>query len=408
MKRIWIIPVVVAVLVVAALAAWRNLKLKEFFSTQYPELDGGTYDQSLSKDGLSYLVPPSQVYDSGLGANGVPALNDPEYIDVYAADEFLADEIFGLDVEAGGVHYFYPFQIMNWHEVVNDTLNDVPLAITYSTLCGTPIVYERTVAGAEVNFSVSGKIYNSASLLTDGSSETLWNQATGEAIVGLEVGQMLTRYPSVVMPWRVFKDEFENGLVLSNITGYDREYGRHPYGGYETAPFIYFPVNHLNDRQQPKEIVFDVTNGEDHIAYSIKNLGFQTEPNITLGEGKTALNVVAFMDIETKVTRVFNRSLDGQVLSFIRDSENPDQFKDHETGSIWNQEGQAVRGKLRGTQLTQLIAPPAYAFCYSAMYPDAWVSGDEIFDWDGDGIQEGRDEGPTKKAVNEEPLQLTE
>src|SRR5262245_7551564 len=114
MKRAWIIPIVVAVLVVIALFIWRAVKFDRFFAGNYPELDGGTYATAINKDGDDYLVPPDQIYDNGLGADGVPAINEPKYVDIYAADEVLADEIFGIDVAAGGTHYFYPYQIMNW------------------------------------------------------------------------------------------------------------------------------------------------------------------------------------------------------------------------------------------------------------------------------------------------------
>ncbi len=390
MKRAWLIPLVVAALTVVGLVVWRSVKFDRLLAGNYPELDGGVYSSPLSKGGVQYLVPPNQIYDNQLGAEGIPAINEPKYVDIYTADEVLADEVFGLDVEAGGQHYFYPFQILNWHEVVNDTLNGVPLAITYSTMCGSPVVYERTVNGAVVNLSVSGKIYNSSSLLTDGTSSTLWHQLSGLAIAGDQVGDSLTRYPSVAMPWSTWRDAYPNGRVLSIETGYAREYGRHPYGGYETSKVMYFPVNHLNDHLPPKEKVFDVTNGQDHIAYAAKYLGFQNEPNLTIGQGENVLNTVGMMDFETGVVKVFNRQVADKLLTFVRDGA---EFTDQETGTTWNLDGLATAGELRGTQLEQIIAPVSYVFCYSAMYPQAVISGDEIFDWDGDGVVEGALEG---------------
>ena len=398
MKRVWIIPVVAAVVVIIGLAIWRTVKFDNLFAREYPALDGGVYSTPVTKNGEKYLVPPNEVYDSGLGTDGVLPINSPKYTDVYTADQQLADEIFGIDVEAGGVHYFYPYQIMNWHEVVNDTLNGVPLAITYSTLCGTPIVYERTINDTAVDFAVSGKIYNDASLLTDGTSSTLWNQATGQAIVGQTVGQQLTRYPALTMPWSVWKDTYPNGQVLSMDTGYARKYDHHPYGAYETSPTMFFPVNHLNEHLKPKVKVYDVTNGLTHVAYAAEYLPAQTEPNLTVGEGETALQTVAMMDYETEVVKVFNRTVDGRVLTFVRAG---NQFTDKETGSAWNLDGLSIHGELRGTQLAPVIAPAAYAFCYSAMYPTAAISGDEIFDWDGDGTVEGAGEGATSHPASQ-------
>lgn len=391
MKRAWLIPLVVAIAVVIGLFVWRAIKFDRLFAGNYPELAGGVYDAPVAVHGEKYLVPPDEIYDSGLGVDGTPAINDPQYVDTFTADEVLADEIFGLDVEVEGTHYFYPYQILNWHEVVNAKIGGRALAITYSTLCGTPIVYERTLGGQEVELMVSGKVYNSVSLLTDGKSSTLWNQATGQAIVGQEVGQQLTRYPSIVMSWANFKSLYASGQVLSADTGFAREYGRHPYGGYETSATMFFPVNNLNSHLGAKEIVFDVTNGQEHAAYSLKYLGFQQEPNLTLGEGEEALGTVAMMNYTTKVTKVFNREVDGQMLTFVRDDER--FFIDNETGSTWGLDGLAVDGELAGTQLEQLIAPASYAFCYSAMYPKSVISGDELFDWDGDGVVEGEGEG---------------
>ena len=76
---------------------------------------------------------------------------------------------------------FYPYSIMNWHEIVNDTIDGKDVAITFCPLCGSALIFDRLLPdGQTVKFGVSGKLYNSNLLMYDDVSETLRSQALGK------------------------------------------------------------------------------------------------------------------------------------------------------------------------------------------------------------------------------------
>lgn len=367
-----------AVVVVAAVGfyVWRTTSLDGQSQRAWPELDGGVYVDAVKDGGLDYLVPPDQVYDNGQGIDGHPRLIDPKYVDINTADEKIADDLRGIAVEVNGQHRFFPYQIMNWHEVVHTTIADKPLLVTYSALTGSAMVYEPDIFGEPRMFGDSGKIYNNATLLYDESSSTLWNQSTGQAIVGEAIGQQLTIYPSTIMRFDEWKDENPTGLVLSTDTGYARDYGRHPYGAYEKTTQVFYPLNHLDERLSPKEDVYRVEAGDQSFIFSTSILGAQTAPNETVGEGESAVEVVALMDYETFTTRVYNRVVDDRVLTFVREGKT--KITDEETDTTWSLTGLGLRGELAGMQLELVPSSHHYAFAQFAMFPNTRISGYEI------------------------------
>lgn len=368
--------VIVAALGFAGYRLWGTHQVNQ--AGRWPELQGGVYAEPVSFDGLKYLVPPNEVYATGLSSEDRPALFQPKMVDIATADTKLADDLEGLAVDIGEAHYFYPFQILNWHETVNDELNGVPLAITYSPLTGSAAVYSGladATTGERFVFSDSGKTYNNALLMSDAHG-TLWNQTSGQALVGESVGQFLTIYPSSVMSWAVWKDAYPNGLTLSTDTGFARDYGRHPYASYETTKAIYFPVNHTDSRVSPKELVYRI----DHAGLTAVFIKSEISPNkasdLILGEGDGALHLTAFADREMDTVRFYNRVVDGRTLTFEYDRKQKTMI-DVETGSQWSVTGVAISGSLRGTALMEIPATRHYAFAHFAMFPNTLISGEE-------------------------------
>lgn len=378
-----LLPLVVVVGAALAFAGWRMWGTEKGIDGTWPELNGGVYAEPVAKGGLQYLVPPDQIYDSGLEPDDRPALTDPSMVDIATADAKLADDLEGIAVSVGGVHRFYPFQILNWHEVVNTEVNGVPLVVTYSALTGSAVVYED-----DRHFSDAGKVYNNALLLqTDGDGDTLWNQTTGQAIVGEDVGDTLKIYPSSVMSWDTWKDLYPSGLTLGPETGFARDYGRHPYASYETSPGIFFPLNHTFGKVEPKDLVYRVENGDQPLIFMKRYLPMQNDPNAVLEQGDGAVSVVAFYDEDQDIVRVFDRTHNGQVLTFTYDG---GVITDEETGSRWSPEGVALSGELRGAALTEIPATRHYAFAHFAMYPNTQISGEDLLPED-DVVQEGQE-----------------
>lgn len=159
----------------------------------------------------------------------IPSVDDPSFISVNEAKEILPSDSIGIGLTHKGIKRFYPFLMLATREIVNDVVAGDPLLITYCPLCGTGIVFERTVDGQPEEFGVSGMLwqsnllmYNRAVALED---RNLWSQVLGEAVVGNRAGEQLTIVPSDIVRFGEWTDVNQDAEVLT--TGSVRD----PYDG---------------------------------------------------------------------------------------------------------------------------------------------------------------------------------
>lgn len=351
----------------AAIGGYRLWNDRQTAQSAWPSIDGGVYAASVTRDGITSLVPGDEVYESGVGEDGVPALTSPKYASVLASDAVIADDLPGIDLEINGEHRFYPVQILNWHYVINDTWGGKDIAITYCPLCGTPIVYDRTAGGRTLTFSVTGKVYNNNTILKDNETGSLWVQGLGMAVQGELIGTKLSTIPSAFMSWKDWKDAYPGGSVLSTNTGIARDYTRHPYGGYDTSAGVYFPNNHQDPNFGSKWVVYGVTDGTNGVGFAdtvLKGYGMVEEK---LGDTP----IIAVYDFDLEMIRVFSvKNPDGSAMDFSYDFAKR-RLTDDATGSVWNSEGVAMSGAMKGQALTEIATIRGYWFCLSSLNP-AW------------------------------------
>ena len=333
------------------------------------ELENGLLKEPVTENGTSYLIPPNLIYDAGFDQESTPAIDASAFVSVDEADTLLADEVFGIVVPAGDVARFYSYQILNWHEVVNETIGDEKLAVTHCTLCRSSVVYNRVVDGQELHFEVSGKVYNNNTLLRDRETGSLWLQATGLAVSGELMGKQLTMKPAPVMTWGSFKEAFPSAEALSVETGFERDYTRHPYTTYDTAETIYFPLTTTDNRLTYKWIVNGVEVNDEFLAFSERIMeGEPVQHDVVGGEP-----VVAFHDRKTGVTSIFSAKMtNGETLAFTF-NEDGETITDA-SGSTWTVFGLAIDGERAGERLTQLAAPDMFWFCWASLHPDTRVN----------------------------------
>jgi uncharacterized protein DUF3179 len=222
--------------------------------------------------GVRYIVDPSLLIAGGPPKDGIPSIDNPLYISMEEADEWIADDELVLALIYKGVKRVYPLQILVWHEIVNDVVAGDPLLITFCPLCGSGIAYERTIDGNPVAFGTSGFLYNSNLVMYDRQTETYWSQINGMAIVGELSGQELTPISLDTVVWKDWKLSHSDSEVLSQNTGFARDYGRDPYGSYHAASYIWFPVAGQDDRIHPKTVVFGVEIDGVYVAYCEEDL----------------------------------------------------------------------------------------------------------------------------------------
>ena len=223
-------------------------------------------------DGVKYIVDPRKIRGGGPAKDGIPSIDNPIFVSVEEADAWVEDDELALAIVYEGVKRVYPFQVMVWHEIVNDTIAGDPILITYCPLCGSGIAYERKINGGEVEFGTSGKLYNSNLLMYDRLTDSYWTQIGGQAIVGELSGTKLTPISVDVVAWADWSKAHPDSEVLSKETGFIRSYGRDPYEDYYENTSIWFPLEHSDDRAHPKTFVFGIEVNGVHKAYKESDL----------------------------------------------------------------------------------------------------------------------------------------
>jgi hypothetical protein len=222
---------------------------------------------TVEADGLpTPLVSAGELTEGGPAPDGIPPIDEPKF--VTAADvSFIEDREPVIAVTVGEETRAYPIQILIWHEIVNDTIDGVPVAVTYCPLCNSAFVWDRRVDGKVHDFGTSGKVWNSSLVMYDRQTRSLWAHFTGEAIAGQRTGVQLESVPAAIVGWDEFREGHPEALVLSRDTGTRRSYGQNPYPGYDdvdTPPFLF--EGEADGRLAAKERVVGIESGGDAVA----------------------------------------------------------------------------------------------------------------------------------------------
>ncbi len=315
-------------------------------------------------DGVRHIIPLDKIRSGGPARDAIPSIDAPVFT---AADDagHVDDSDIVLGLEINGDARAYPLSILVWHEIVNDVVGATPVAVTYCPLCYTSQVFERVLDGTMVEFGTSGKLYNSNLVMYDRTTESYWSQALGQAIAGELAGQCLKIIAFDVIMWGDWKALHPDSLVLGTDTGNARPYGTDPYGDYYTSEGVWFPVENLDGRMHPKEIILGLDMGDTYKAYKQADLDGAGLINDRVG------NIpILLVSMFEGNARAFDRNLNGEVLDFEFTGE---RILDLQTRSEWDYSGTAVLGPHKGESLQRLAASPGFWFEWASFHPDTLV-----------------------------------
>jgi len=175
----------------------------------------------------SAIVPTEHFHGSRFVRDRIPALTDPEFTAMGEADFPADDEV--LVFTRNGETHVYPYRVMIWHEVVNDTVGGQDIVATYCPLCGTGMVFDRQVDGEQLTFGNSSMTYKDDLVLYDHQTDSLWSQLMAQAITGPMAGKKLELLPSEQMTFGAAREHYPEARVLSRDTGYSRPYNAERY-----------------------------------------------------------------------------------------------------------------------------------------------------------------------------------
>lgn len=308
----------------------------------------------------------------------IPSIDAPQFVDIATADTYLEDVEPVVYLQIGDDVRAYPVQILIWHEIVNDVVGGEPVAVTYCPLCNSAVTYRRVIGDEIVTFGTSGALYNSALVMYDRTTESLWTHYDGRAVIGALTGVELDPISAPLLAWADFKDQFPDGIVLDrDRTGARRDYGTNPYGGYDdvgSSPFLF--RGDADTRAELLRRVVGVVIGEDAKAWTLDGL-MDGVASVTSGElagqdlvilwkagQASALDSSAISGgFDVGSVGVFDPHVDGRTLTF--EATGPGFF-DIETGTQWSITGRALDGELAGAQLTPVPHLDTFWFSWSS------------------------------------------
>lgn len=299
-----------------------------------------------------------------LWENEIPAVYSPQF----TRQNYLSPEEDIIGVYLGGEARAYPIKIMNWHEVVNDVVGGVPIAITYCPLCGTGIVFSRVVEDEELTFGVSGRLYKSNLVMFDNETESLWSQITGEAILGPLHGRRLQWVFSLTLYWSDWKEQHPDSLILmpplpqcaGGRTGDEcRDYTVDPYMGYRLSTVVYsdFGGEYRDTILHPKTTILGIEIGGVAMAY----------PLIVLEETQVLHDVLNRQQILATFVNGSAQAFDPGGRRFMPFEEGA--MKDDE-GAVWNR---LTGESLSGQKLQPLKTTRAMWFAWAQFQPGSGV-----------------------------------
>ncbi|MBH0231717.1 DUF3179 domain-containing protein [Halobacillus yeomjeoni] len=341
--------------------------------------------ENLSKDWKTdwskHTIPYEEIISGGPPRDGIPSIDDPKFLSVKEARDWLAPTEPVMVVDINKDARAYPLQILIWHEIVNDTVGGRPILVSYCPLCNSAIVFDRQIKNRTFEFGTSGLLVNSDLVMYDRTTETLWQQLTGEAIVGDLVGEKLKMLNSNLVSFNDFTSAHPDGKILSRVTGYDRKYGHNPYPGYDGRQESYFQTGQDLGRLPAMERVVSISmNGIDR-AYPYSLLKEKKVVNDKIGNQEVVIfykkgtnsaldsQVIANAE-DVGSSGAFDPSVDGKELRFeLKNGEIVDQ----QTHSTWNILGQSTSGPLKGKQLKDVVHGDHFWFSWVAFKPETTI-----------------------------------
>jgi hypothetical protein len=320
-------------------------------------------------------VDRAEIQSGGVPRDGIPPIYEPKFAPVSEVDWLAPTDPVAV-LRVGAEAKAYPLAILMFHEMANDVLAGKPVLMTFCPLCNSVIAFERSLDGKTHEFGVSGMLRNSDLIMWDHQTESLWQQFTGEAIVGDLTGSKLKMLPSTLVSFAEFASAYPKGLVLTRETGKPGRYGRNPYRGYDRsdAPFLF--RGKLDKRLHPTARVIAIEHGQG-VAFRHDALMEAHVLQGSLGEDRIVLlhrpGANSAMDSprirdgrDVGSAAVYKAEVDGRGLTF---EWRNDGFVDKETGSSWNIFGEARTGELKGSQLTPVLHFNHFWFAWAAFHP---------------------------------------
>jgi Protein of unknown function (DUF3179) len=295
-------------------------------------------------------------------------LNDPVWTDAY--DHLRGDDpVLGLYL--GRRAWALPWWIMRRRHVANLAFYDRPVLVTLCRICSSAAAFRAEVEGRRLTFRPRGH-YNGTILLDDESTGSLWSPFTGVALAGVMRGAALERLPLSQCRWSEWLSMHPTTQVLYGEQALRARHGNQlSPGSPGIGPTMCATlVRPLDERLPHNTLVLGVENGANSRAYPLEALA-RIGP--VLNDSLGGAEMVVRCRPGTLQALAFHRRVGNRVLVF--GCSEAGEVCDEQTGSVWNEMGEAVSGPLAGTQLAYFNSGIDEWYAFAAYHPDT-----ELFD----------------------------
>ena len=303
------------IIVIAGLFIWQvflrgDFNLPKGGETKLEKIEIGEAEKEIMvTDGVKHSIPLDEILSGGPPKDGIPSIDNPKLVSIKEANEWLKDNEPGIAFSRDDTHRFYPYQIIVWHEIVNDTVEGERILVTYCPLCLTGYVFDPLVLGERVEFGTSGKLWKSNLVMYDRKTDSLWSQVLGVAVVGEMTGTKLEVLPSDQIRFGKWKKQFPNGEVLSRDTGASRFYGSSPYGDYFSVTNLSLSLAKPTDTRLSNDaFVFGIVINDKAKAYNTESV----KAKGTVVDVFEGTKLILRYDKELDVVRMFKKLKDGK------------------------------------------------------------------------------------------------
>jgi hypothetical protein len=309
-----------------------------------------------------WAIPVDEVLDGGVGKDGIPSIDNPKFAtidDGQTRPSYLDALVVG--VVNNGKARAYPHPILDWHEIVNDDLDNMSLALTYCPLTGTAIGWNRIVNNGKTEFGVSGLLYNTNLMPYDRVTGSTWSQQRLDCVNGTHIGRKIDLIPVVETTLTTWLEAYPDSEILTEDTGFSRDYTRYPYGDYRTNNSnIFFPISNRDTRLPEKQRVLGVFANEGVKAYPFS----QDSGTNLIQENVNGVDLVIARNTEKNFIVAFENPGN---LTFTASQNFPAMMED-ENGVSYNLTGEVLSGD--GSDLTIANSFIGYWFSFGTFYPD--------------------------------------
>ncbi|MBT3382926.1 MAG: DUF3179 domain-containing protein [Prolixibacteraceae bacterium] len=343
--------------------------------------------QEWKTDTAKHSLPLNE-FRALLKRDGIPPIDNPKYISASDSKSqyFVHEPV--IVIENKGDAKAIPLNILTYHEIVNDNIGDLFFSASYCPLCNSSIAFNRKLNFNDkdylLDFGTSGMLRNSNLVMWDRQTETWWQQFVGVGMVGKLTGAELEMLPAQIISLENFIENYPNGEVLSNETGFEKQkqrYGTNVYEEYDSKPNPRLFFGEIDDRLPAMERVIDIQSKGEFKIYPHSIVAKEK----VINDEFNGLELVLFFQSGTNSIldvkdiskakdigsiTVFERVINEKKLTFKKDGNN---FNDIETGSTWTITGKCIKGKLKGEKLTPIRYGNHFAFSWFAFNPESEI-----------------------------------